>query len=250
MIELREDSGQPQKLRNVLIETKIDGSRHTWDGSHIVSDRGIIRDDRFSHIVAELKQMAWRVRGEVAVPFGHVLELNAKENWPSARFYVFDMFEWDGDDAKQADAAENRRLIEAAFAAAPRFQHLRYPFKFATFEKGWAFVLKHRLEGLVLKEVSGQGRQFKTKRYIEVKVPIVGLEQGAVKGAFLVLVNGVTCKVSAASEGNVAKYKAILKSGQEPYAEIEYLFLTKNGIMFQPRLRDLGTRKQIVSKAS
>lgn len=246
MIELRLDTDHPENVKNVLIEQKIDGSRHEWTGSQLLSERNIDRADRFPHIVRELKQMPWKVRGEIAIPYGHVLDVSKAQNWPRARFYIFDMFEWEGQDARNANAADNRKLIEDAFGNAPKFNSLRYPFKWKDFQTGWAFTVKHQLEGLVLKELNGTGRQFKVKMYHEVKVPIIGLEVGAVKGAFLVLLNGVTCKVSALSADNVAKYHAMLKANEEPYAEVEYLFLTESSIMFQPRLRRLGTRKDIL----
>ena len=246
MIELRLED-HPERMTNVLLECKIDGGRFEWNGKSLISERGIVRNDRFPHIIAELQQMDWHCRGEVAVPFAHVTDLNASENWGKARFYMFDMWKFEGEDTRNASTADNRHLIEKAFSQAPRFKNLRYPFRWKDFQTGWAYVLKHKLEGLVMKELNGTGKQFKVKRYTEVKVPVVGLEAGAVKGAFLVLLNGVTCKVSALSADNVAKYKAMLKANIEPWAEVEYLFLTKNNIMFQPRLRDLDTRQEILS---
>ncbi len=244
MTEIRIDD-HPENVRDVLIEAKIDGGRHEWTGSELLSERGIDRSDRFPHIVAELKQMPWNVRGEVAIPFGNVLTLNKKVNWHLARFYAFDMFEWQGQDTSDADARDNRQLIETAFKQGPRFKHLRYPFRFKDFQTAWAFVLKHGIEGVVLKELHGKRRQFKVKKYTEEKLAIVGYTPGKLKGSFIIERKGVTSGVSGTSVEYVQKYKALLAAGKAPYAEIEYLFLTDNGIPFQPRLLALDTLAEL-----
>ena len=239
MIE-RKIEDHPENIRNVLIEAKIDGGRHTWDGQRLLSERDIDRSDRFPHIVAELKKMPWEVRGEVAIPMGNVLQLNKRENWPKARFYAFDMFNWQGLDTRDSLPLENRQLIKDAFGQAPRFDHLRYPFAFKDFATGWAHVLKHKLEGLVLKQLDGR-KTFKTKKLSEEKIPIVGFIPGAAKGAFIIERKGVSSKISGTSAYYVDKYNAMLAAGECPYAEVEYLFLTDNGKPFQPRLRAIDT---------
>lgn len=248
MIQLRFDSGKPQTMTNVLVETKIDGGRHEWDGKSIISERGIIRNARFPHIVAELRQLPFVGRGEVAIPFGNIHMLNASENWSRARFYAFDVWGWQGQDTKDANAADNRHLLEVMAQTCgfgKSFQSLRIPFKFPDFQTGWAHVLKHKLEGLVMKELTGS-RQFKVKHLTEIKVPIVGFEPGAAKGAFRILMDsGVVGKCSALSVAYVQKYKDMLSKGLPPYAEIEYLFLTDKGIPFQPCLRQLGTLQEL-----
>ncbi len=248
MIELKlEDS--PEKVSDVLVEAKIDGARHTWDGKNIISDRGIVRNDRFPHIVDELKRIPFVGRGEVAIPFGNVLLLNKKENWSKARFYMFDVYNWQGQNVRDSDAASNRHILETmakTLGFGKNFFHLRIPFKFSDFQTGWAYVLKHSLEGLVLKELNGF-RQFKVKYMKEIKVPIIGLEPGKAKGAFQILVNGTVGRCSALSVGHIQLYKDILAKGLPPYAEIEYLFMTDNGIPFQPRLRRIGTQQDLVT---
>jgi ATP-dependent DNA ligase len=245
MIALTVD--EAAKQTNVLYEAKIDGARHTWTGSELLSERNIDRSDRFPHIVAELKTMPWQVRGEVAVPFGNILTLNKKENWHLSRFYAFNMYEWQGQDTRDAGTLDNRLLIEKAYKQAPRFKNLRYPFKFPDFSTAWARVLKHNLEGVVLKDLNSN-REYKCKYYKEEKLPIVGHVPGSTKGSFIIERKGVTSKVSGTSEAFVEKYKALLTAGKAPYAEIEYLFLTDNGVPFQPRLRNVDTLKNLQSK--
>lgn len=246
MIELRVDTDHPEKVRDVLIESKIDGAMHEWSGSRIISHRGIDRTDRFPHIANELSNLNIKVRGEIAIPFGHVLHLNKKANWHKARFYAFTMLEHDGQDMTDASVDDNRHVLETVFGRRrPIHTHLRIPFKWKSFQDAWAHVLKLKLEGTVLKERHGEGRVYKIKRYTETKIPVVGHTAGDAKGSFQVLLNGVVCNVSALSEGHVDKYNAMLAANVEPWAEIEYLFLTDNGKMFQPRLRHLGSKKDI-----
>jgi ATP-dependent DNA ligase len=231
---------------SVLFEAKLDGGRHTWNGSQLLSERNIDRADRYPHIVAELKTMPWQVRGEVAVPFGNILTLNKRENWPLARFYAYNMFEWNGQDTRDADTLDNRRLIEKAYKQHSRFTNLRYPFKFPDFKTAWAHILKYKLEGVVLKDLHSS-KEWKCKHYKEEKLPIVGYEPGSTKGAFIIERKGVTSKVSGTSVALVEKYKALLADGKAPYAEIEYLFLTDYGKPFQPKLRDINTLKNLAS---
>ncbi len=248
MIEVRFDGKiKPQSLTNVLYEAKIDGARHEWDGTNIISDRGIVRNDRYPHLVKELLTLGIKGRGEVAIPFSNVLVLNAKENWHKARFYLFDMYEHNGQDTRNANALENRHLIEKALgnnSRNPQFQHLRIPFKFKDFQTGWDYVLKHDLEGLVMKDISSS-RQYKIKYRKEEKLPIVGFVPGSVKGCFQIERKGVVGGLSALSVAFVQQYNDLLAKGLQPYAEIEYLFLTENGIPFQPRLRRLGTLQDL-----
>lgn len=249
MIEVRFDGKiKPQSLTNVLIEAKIDGARHEWDGKNIISDRGIVRNDRYPHIVKDLLTLGIKGRGEIAIPFGNVLVLNAKENWHKARFYLFDMYEHNGQDTRNANALENRHLLEKTLGMGTinhiGCPNLRIPFKFKDFQTGWNHVLKHDLEGLVMKDI-GSSRQYKIKYRKEEKLPIVGFIPGAVKGCFQIERKGVVGGLSALSTAFVQQYNDMLAKGLQPYAEIEYLFLTDNGIPFQPRLRRLGTLQDL-----
>ncbi len=95
------------------------------------------------------------------------------------------------------------------------------------------------VEGVVVKPCIGS--PYKIKLLTEKKYRIVGFESGAVKGAFLIDCDGVVGKVSGTSVAYVQKYNDMVARGLVPYAEIEYQFLTDNGIPFQPRLRQLDT---------
>lgn len=239
------------KKAGCIHELKIDGTSMDWTGFDLMSDRGIVRNDRFPHIVTELEQIQALVAGEIAIPGGNVHQVSASENWPKARFYIYDVLDYKGKDYTGADPSTVRRVIDEILRS--RFDHLRSPMFFNSFKQGWDFVCKTRnkgqyAEGIVLKEISN-GRQYKVKYNIEEKLPIVGHVPGALKGAFLVERDGVTCKVSAGSVGFVKMMNDLLAAGEKPYAEIEYLFLTDGGKMFQPRLRRVGTLSDLKSVA-
>ena len=245
--EIRFEDAQHLSCTKNLVESKIDGCCMTWNGTDFISERDIVRNDRFPHLVKELRQLPWRVQGEAAVPFGHVLKLNRRENWASARFYAFKLVEHQGTKI-DGDPFEVRKQLESIFDN-NSFQHLRLPFKWDDFGKAWRWVKKKKGEGVVFKPKDGS-KGFKLKDWKEFKLPIIGFTPGKTKGAFLLACpSGAQGSVSGTSEAYVKKYEAILAAGKEPWVEIECLFLTDNGIPFQPRIRRLGTKAEILSKA-
>lgn len=239
------------KMAHCIHELKVDGTSMEWTGTELISDRGIVRNDRFPHIVQELSALDFTGRCEVAVPGGHVHDVTASTGWPKARAYIYDVNEYRGKDYRGADPSTVRRAIDEILR--PRFDTLRSPMFFDSFKKGWDFVCKTReagryAEGIVLKDTIS-GKQWKVKYFIEEKLEITGHEGGSVKGSFIVDRKGTPNKVSALSVGHIADWQKILKAGNTPYAEIEYLFLTAAGKMFQPRLRRIGTWAELQSAA-
>ncbi len=228
-----------------LIEQKIDGSRHTYQDGKIVSDRGIDRaKDRFPHIVRELKALNIHCRGEVAIPDGNVLQLNASVNWNRAKFYIFDLYSVNGLDFTKAGALAQRQALETIISKV-NFTNILIPPKFASFDEGWDHIKANGLEGIILK--NDNGAIFKIKHMKEAKVKIVGYEPGSTKGAFIVDWNGVQCRVSGTSTDYVQRCHNMIAQGQTPYLEIEYLFKTDDGHPFQPRIRRIGTIEQLTS---
>jgi ATP-dependent DNA ligase len=243
--DFKEIEEQEAILRtDCLIESKIDGTRMTWDGKELVSDRGIIRTDRYVHIAKELNNLPWKVRGEIAIPMGNILTINKKENWSKARFYIFDLNEWKQKDCSNADPFDNRKHLEDIWVG-KTFQNLRMPFKFSSVKDGLIWAKKHDIEGLVLKN---KNNGYKWKNYKEAKVAIVGHEVGKLHGTFLIDFKGQIGRVSATSVDFWNKYNSFLAKNIIPYAEIEYLFITPQGLPFQPRLRRLDTLAELLKK--
>jgi len=241
-------SPQEANHKSGLCEVKVDGTRMTFDGHDIFSDRDINRSDRFPHVAKALRKLNWQVRGEVALPHGNVLQINKKVNWDKALFYIFDLFEYNGQDLRGIDPEEARDRIGHILKKTGIGGTIVMPRKFKDFGEAWDYVLKQQkkgtyVEGVVLKPQSGN--PFKIKYLVEEKLPIIGYEAGSLKGAFLIKRKGVVGKVSATSVGYVAQYKDMLAKGLKPYVEIEYQFLTDDGKPFQPRLRQLDTLKNL-----
>jgi len=230
-----------------LCEEKVDGTRMMFDGQDIYSDRNICRNDRFPHIVKELRRLDWQVRTEFAIPHGNVHHVNKKEYWSKAKCYLLDIFESQGKNVEDATPKDNREMIEDVFKN-HRFWHLRRPRQFPTPKDGWDYVLYNNnkldkyVEGIILK---GQCGQWKVKFLREEKLPIVGYEDGKEKGAFIISRKGIQGKVSATSVAHVIRYKQLLAQGLTPFAEIEYPFVTDHGKLFQPRLRRIGTLQEL-----
>lgn len=230
-----------------LVELKVDGSSMTWDGSSFTSDRDIVRNDRFSHVCKELANIDAKVCGEIAIPGSNVQQLIKRENWHKARFYLFDVLEYKGKDVKGEDPVKIRSIIDDILRS--RWSHLRSCRRFNNFTEGWDYVEKELAagryaEGLMLKD--SNSRLYKVKRLQEGKYPVVGFEQGALKGAFVIMMpNGETGKVSGTSVDFVKKYNDLLAANEKPYVEIEFQFLTDRGIPFQPRLRRLDTEANL-----
>ena len=234
---------EAQRLNTDINELKIDGFSSEWEGNDLISSaRGIVRTDRFGHIVSDLKNIDALVEGEVAIPGGNVTQVSASVNWPKAKMYIYRVLEYKGKDVSGYDPSQMRRVIDEILR--PRFDHLRSPMFFESFKKGWDFVCRTRdkgyyAEGIVLKDAFG--KEFKVKYMIEEKLEITGHEGGSVKGSFIVDRNGIPNKVSALSVGHIADWQKLVQAGLTPYMEVEYLFLTEAGKMFQPRLRAIGT---------
>ena len=229
---------EARRFKPELIERKVDGSRMRFHHNTLLSNRDVNRNARYGHVLREVSKVNWKIRGEMALEFGNVLQLNKRESWPSAKLFIFDIFEHNGKSTTHLSPRQARDLIDNILND-HRFDHLKTPEEFKTFEAGWKYIEEHDLEGLVLKDKNGEC--FKVKKYKEEKLPIVGYEKGKKKGAFIIERNGVRSKVSGTSEGHVRQYEALLKRGLKPLAEIEYLFLTGDGIPFQPKLRRIGT---------
>jgi len=243
--EIKLDEAKHLVNANYLIESKIDGCCMTWKKAfqEFRSERDCERSDRFSHIVTELKSLPWDVQGEVAIPFSNVLELNSRVGWPKAKFYAFNPLEIDGDPLEKRKELE--RVIKSG-----SFKHITIPFQWKDFGKAWRWVQKHQVEGLVFKDLIG-GRDFKLKDWKEAKLPVIGHTAGKQKGAFqLACESGIVGSVSGTSVAYVDKYNQLIKAGKDVWAEIEYLFLTCDGKPFQPRLRRLDTKKEILYKVA
>jgi len=233
-----------KKRSTELYELKVDGTCMNWDGKDMFSNRNINRNERYPHIWNDLKKMNCKCIGEVALSFfSNVLQLNKKENWNKAKFFMFDISEIDGKSVEHLSVGRKRNLIDKLIKKY-NLKHISAPLRFDSFKQGWKYVNENKCEGVVLKD-SG-GRCHKVKRFTEEKLPVVGFEEGKAKGAFLINRQGIVSKVSGTAVSYSEAYHELIRRGETVYVEIEYSFLTDEGKPFQPKLRRLGTRDQIL----
>jgi hypothetical protein len=246
--EIKFDEAKHLSNSTYLIESKIDGCCMSWKNGELVSERGCVRNDRFPHIVKELKLLNCEIQGEIAIPFGNVLTLSRRENWTKAKFYAFNPLDIDDDPERKRRELEKLMGSGMGMNGRPNFKHITIPFQWKNFKNAWKWVQRHGVEGLVFKSLLGS-TDYKLKDWKELKLKIVGHTPGKQKGAFQILnANGSISGVSGTSVAYVDKYKQLVAAGEEVWVEIEYLFLTADGVPFQPRLRKLDKKSEILWK--
>ena len=151
--------------------------------------------------------------------------------------FIFDLYEIKGKDVTNESIVTRREMIDELLKKY-KPKNITAPIQFSSYDEGWDYVEDTKSEGLVLKE---RNVCWKVKRLTEEKLLIIEHIAGKAKGAFILDRNGTRCKVSGTAIKFVEAYKILKESGAQPYAEIEYSFLTDDGIPYQPRLRRLGT---------
>ena len=212
---------------NFDITLKRDGTLVYYTGKNLVSKRGIIRNDRFGHIVRALRQADFpSCVGEMYIENGNVFDISRSDNWHKARYMIFDLL-----DSELSLADRQARIDDLIDKLNSEF--ITKPVRFPDLETAWDYVTANDQEGLVLKSLNAW---YKIKILRESKVRISTWERGHDKGTFI-LTDGN--RISGTSMDLVKRYLAWEKEGRKVMAEIEYPFVTENGHYFQPRLRRL-----------
>lgn len=224
---------------DVVFQRKYDGSRHVYALGSLYSEREVLKDGHFPHIIKELTKITGDVilDGEVYVEGGTVLDLNKKENWHKAKFCAFDVLH-DGDNDLTASPFSFRREVLKEIVSKLDSKIVHLPVEFLDYNEAWAEVEKNEWEGLMVKDMKGQyhrGKRTrdwgKIKRKLCVDVEIVGHEKGSTKGTFIIrMPNGVEARLSGTSEDIVDYWY----EHQPKKCEISYMFLTGEGKPFQP----------------
>ena len=213
------------ELKDVISVTlKRDGTLLYWQDRHLISPTGHERDDRFPHVIEALQNCPVCM-GEMYISGGRVSDVMTKENWPKARFMVFN------EDPKMQQVLDQYVLLADNWC-------INSPIGFVSVEAGWQCVMQGEEEGLVIKTLKDW---YKVKRLCEDKVKIVDWLPSKTKGTFI-LENGN--KVSGTKMEYVEQFKA---RKCDCIAEIEYPYLTKEGHYFQPRLRQITETHDVES---
>lgn len=248
---LFEREARENKNKEYLFEIKVDGSREFWLRDKLISSRGINHNERYKHIAEALKGLDAILDGEVALNDmgSSVLDLNRKENWDRARYYVFDILELNGKNLMSEKIEERKKILRKVIESiGSNFVYLiDYSEDFSSI---WEYVKKNDGEGVIAKKrgslYHGSLRNenvidfircsdwIKIKNKKEIELKIVGYEAGRDKGAFI-LEDGT--RVSALSSSLASNVLRLIELGDILTAEVQYLFRTKDNKLFQPVIK-------------
>lgn len=235
-----------QKYDGMLVYAMV-----SEDHASLFSDRWVSKTKEYKHIADSLVGLPpCIIVGELYVPNTNNFAINSKENYSKARYCIFDVIQHLGQDVKGMPFEDRYRLlcdmVDKKYTADTIQQApLDMPVELdGPFAHKWEVVLKNNWEGLVLKPVGskyGVG-WLKCKRLEEIKLEIKAYDpkENNSKGAF-VLEGGNRC--DALSSRFKEEFEVIKASGKTPIAELEYPFLTKDGKLFQPRLRRIYAKE-------
>jgi len=222
-----------------IVQEKIDGTRSFFDGNKFVSpERETFKNERYIHILNELKNINAVLDGEIYFPNGCVSDASIEENWSKCRYAIFDILKFRGFDTIKEPLYGRLKLIEEIVKGLKNVELIN---TFNGIEEGWKFVKDNNKEGLILKNPNSIYEDKRSKNWIKVKnfeeivEEIVGYEEGKQKGAFILESGG---KMSALSEDFVKQYFKLKEKGKV-FAEIEFLYRTDSGKLFQPVLKRL-----------
>ena len=234
-------------LSNSEISLKIDGTLMFFQDNHLISPRGITRDDRYSHILKILKENNFPdCFGELYAEIEkdgkiecNVFTISRSENFSKAKFMPIDMFDKTESYFKRQEILRNKiKEINSEFIT-PKIL-------FSDIDSAYKYVLENKSEGLVIVK---NGKMYKWKLLQEAKVKIKSHEAGKEKGCFI-LDDKENNRVSGTSMEFIKVFEFLKNKGEDVYAEVEYQFKTDEGKMFQPRLRRIGTKQEILGEGS
>ena len=209
----------------------------------LFSDRMVNNTSKYPHIVKQLSNIPGGgtiLVGEIYIENGNVFDVNTKANYEKAKYAVFDIIQHEGVSVKDRPIEERRELVKSLIRDYQgRAMDCNMPL-----EGDWDMVVKHNWEGLVLKP---KGSKYgvgwlKCKRLNEVKLEIKAHDpkENNSKGAFI-LEGGNRC--DALSPKYLEQFMAIKAAGKTPMGELEYALITKDGKLFQPRLRQIFSKE-------
>lgn len=230
-----------------IFELKIDGAREFWDGENLISTRDVNHNERYSQIYTAVKDIDAILDGEVALIGSNVLELNKKENWKKAKFYVFDLLKYEGKDTRKLPLKERQNLLKmiVKMIDSPAVQFIP---QFKSFKEGWDYILKNDLEGVMAKKldskygtgIGGELRSFewrKIKYWKEGREEIVAHEERTTEKGCFVMANG--SKINCPDMETLKEYEKAKKQHKKVFGEFYYRFLSSKNNYYTPILKRL-----------
>ena len=228
-------------------ELKYDGSRQLYFNGSLLSEREIDNSRKFSHIAEALKGLNVVLDGEMHLEGGVVSDLAMKKNWSKAKYCVFDILKYNGEDLRGKKLSD-RLLVLVEVVKKIDSPDIHMPKRFRTFRSGWRYVIENDLEGIIAKHLGSTYSKkpvlegfrspfwLKIKNWKEGKEEVVSHDAGSRHGAF-VLANG--SRISALTESFVREFEDLKKKGDKVFAEFEYLEITRHGHYRMPTLKRL-----------
>ncbi len=229
-----------------IFELKIDGSREFWIRDNLVSCRNVNHNIRYKHIFEALKNVNAILDGEVCLENSNVLELNKKENWDKAMYYVFDCLEYDGLDLKDKPLFERQEILKHILSNINN-PSIRFIIQFESLRDGWDYIIKNDLEGLMAKRIDSRYeteamKEYRSHNWLKIKNWKEGLDEivghnvgDTQKGSFKL---SVGTNINCPDLETLGEYTQALREQKRIFAEFYYRFKSKNGF-YSPILKRL-----------
>ena len=242
----------PDKISEIpndwICEQKMDGTRTFWREGKLVSpERDTFKSDRFIYIFKELEGINATLDGEIYCPKGTLFDVTSRVNWSICKFAVFDIMEVNGVDLRKQPLYIRqgwlKRILESK-----QFKYVHLVRQFNIPSRAWEMIKKQQLEGLIFKNPEGEYEEKRSKNWLKCKnfqeavIEIIGYQPGKGKGSFI-FSNGGGC--STLSMDYVEIYNKLKENGKV-FAEIDYLYKTKNNKYFQPILKKLINKTEVI----
>lgn len=230
-------------------ELKLDGFRCLYQDGKLLSERGITQNHKFPHIESALSKLDAVLDGEVALDGGTIHEVNRKENWSKAKYYVFDLLEWLGDDLRDMPLVQRQNLLSRIVAELdnPSIEFVR---EFEGFEEGWEYVVENGCEGLIAKhKFSAYPRteilldEVRSKMWLKIKhkkerVFVMERFDNHEDDTGITFTDGFHRFSCRGENSDIAKQ--ILAEDGKIRVEVQYLYETEDGHLFQPVVKRVG----------
>lgn len=230
-------------------EHKVDGFRCLYSAGQMLSERDISQNHKFGQIVSALKGRNVVLDGEVAIPSGTIHDINKSENWSKAVYYVFDILSFNGQDTRDEPLVSRQEVLRIFVEAvgSPCLQMVKV---YGSFDEGWKEVLEQNLEGLIAKH--RQSRYAKSenlldenrsKMWLKIKHKserefVMSKWEEHQDGTGITFTDGFHRFSCRGENSEVAK--RLLAEDGKVRVEVQYLYETKDGHLFQPVVKRVG----------
>jgi len=225
-------------------ELKYDGTRSFWNRDRLISERNIDITKKFEHIANQLKGIDVILDGEIYIEENSsVFDVSSKENWDKAHYVVFDILQFQDLDFRDL-TLQKRQILVKSLCNMLGSESIHPPKTWFDFKTAWDYVLEHKLEGLIAKNLFS--KYIRTENLLDTTRSRSWLKIKFKKEAVVIFdkfekhkdEEGITLtdgfhRVSVRGDDVGKLIGEIMRSGKVK-AEVEYLRKTDDGHFFQP----------------